>query len=314
MSKKFGKLEKVDLHELWNGGATDFTPWLSQEENLAELGNVLGMELEIQEQEQKPGTFHPDILCKDVLTDHFVLIENQMEKTDHAHLGQLMTCAAGRESATIVWVAGAFAEEHWAALAWLNNITDESINFYGVELDAFKIGDSLPATVFNIVVKPDGRARQVKKATSDQKATDVKRLQQEYWQGLKDYLEGNNSFVKLPNPPLNNLVNIPLGRSKYFLSVALNQKDISLNVWLVIIGEKAKKDFDRLYEVAYKDSLIEVNQNLIWDRMEADIRSGVTLKTYADYTEKNDWPNQFAWFKENLEKFDRYFRARVKDL
>ncbi len=314
MNKKFGKLEKVDLSQLWNGESPDFTAWLSQEENITDLGNAIGLELEVQEKEEKAGVFQADILCKDVLTDHFVLVENQLERTDHAHLGQLMTYAAGLEAVTIIWIAKTFSEEHWAALDWLNNITDESINFFGVEIEAYKIGDSLPAPNFNIIVKPNDWTKQAKKTTSKQKLTDIKLLQQEYWQGLKEFMETFKSFVKLPNPPTTSWFNIPLGRTNYFFSLAVNTRDNSVNLWLTIIGSKSKEDFDRLYEIAYKDSLTEVNQNLIWDRMQGNTRCAVTLKSYADFMEKTDWPNQFTWFKENLEKFEKYFKPKIKEL
>lgn len=314
MIRKFGKLEKVDLRELWNGEGKDFNPWLSQEENIAELGNAVGLELELQEQEQKVGIFRADILCKDVLTDHFVLIENQLDRTDHTHLGQLMTYAAGLEAVTVIWIARTFAEEHLAALDWLNNITGESFNFFGIEIGAYKIGNSLPAPNFNIVVKPNDWTKQVKKSTSVQKISDVKLLQQQYWQGLKNFMELNNSFVKLPSPPPNSWFNISLGRSSYYLSVSLNTRDSSINIMLSIIGPKAKEDFDRLYEIAYKDSILEVSQDLIWDRMQKNIRSAITLKAFADFMDKEDWANQFTWFKENLEKFDRYFRPKINEL
>jgi hypothetical protein len=281
MNKKFGKLEKVDLSKLWNGESTDFTAWLSQEENIADLGSAVGMELEIQEKEEKAGVFQADILCKDVLTDHFVLIENQLEKTDHTHLGQIMTYAAGLEAVTIIWIAKSFAEEHWAALDWLNNITDESINFFGVEIEAYKIGDSLPAPNFTIIVKPNDWTKQAKKTTSKQKITDIKLLQQEYWSGLKEFMEANKSFVKMPNPPTNSWFNIPIGKNNYFFSPRCQFMDNSINLWLTIIGAKSKEDFDRLYEIAYKDSLTEVNQNLIWDRMQETRDVPLLLKSYA---------------------------------
>lgn len=312
----FGKLEKVDLHELWSGGTVDFTPWLFEQENLIELGNAIGMELEVQEtgREQKAGMFQADILCKDLLTDHFVLIENQLERTDHSHLGQLITFSAGLEAVIIIWIAREFTKEHQEALNWLNNITDESIRFFGIEVEAYKIGDSLPAPNFNIVVKPNGWTKQAKKSRSTHELTDLEILQLEYWQGLKNFMEANNSFVKLLGTPPKSWFDVARDKGRYFLTVTVNSRDNSLNIWLNIIGEKAKDDFDRLYEIAYQDSLTEVSQNLMWYKILAKVGCAITLKAYADFMEKNDWPNQFAWFKENLEKFDKFFRVKLKEL
>ena len=312
--KKFGKLEKVDLRELWRGGIADFNLWLSEEDNIVELGQVTGMELQIQKQEIKGGVSQADILCKNLLTDQFVLIGNQLDRTDHTHLGKLLTGAAGMEAVTIIWIAKAFTEEHQAALNWLNEINDQSVRFFGIELEAYKIGDSLPAPEFNIVVRPDSWIKTPKQSASSQKLTDIELLQLEYWQELKSFMEANHSIVQLLGTPPKSWFNVAKDKGKYFLSVNVNSQDSSLNIWLNIIGENAKEDFDKLCENAYKDSLIVINQDLKWYKIRAKIGCTVTLKAYADFMERKDWMNQFAWFKENLEKFDKFFRPKIDEL
>lgn len=126
-----GRLHSVDLREAWASESSDFTPWLAQEENLKLLGETIGIELELESQETEVGPFRADILCKDTATDNWVLIENQLERTDHSHLGQLLTYAAGLNAVTIVWIAQRFTEEHRAALDWLNEHTDGNINLLG---------------------------------------------------------------------------------------------------------------------------------------------------------------------------------------
>ena len=312
--KKFGKLEKVDLRELWRGGIADFNLWLSEEDNIVELGQVTGMELQIQKQEIKGGVSQADILCKNLLTDQFVLIGNQLDRTDHTHLGKLLTGAAGMEAVTVIWIAKEFTEEHQAALNWLNEINDQSVRFFGIELEAYKIGDSLPAPEFNIVVRPDSWIKTPKQSASSQKLTDIELLQLEYWQELKSFMEANHSIVQLLGTPPKSWFNVAKDKGKYFLSVNVNSQDSSLNIWLNIIGENAKEDFDKLCENAYKDSLIVINQDLKWYKIRAKIGCTVTLKAYADFMERKDWMNQFAWFKENLEKFDKFFRPKIDEL
>jgi Domain of unknown function (DUF4268) len=312
--QKFGRLEKVDLHEVWYGGTKDFTPWLSEQENLNEFGNALGMELEIQEQRQNISVAPADILCKDALTNQPVIIICQLDRTDHTHLGQLITYAAGLEAKSIIWVARTFAEEHWSSLTWLNQVAGGSVNFFGVEIEAFKIGDSLPAPNFRILVKPNGWIKKPKRSVPGEKLTGIELLQLEYWHGLKNFMEANNSFVKLLGTPPKSSFNVPHEKGKYYLTVSVDSRDSSLNIWLNLIGEKARNDFDRLYEIAYSDSLVEVSQNLNWYKIHEKLGCAITLKAYADFTVKNDWPNQFAWFKENLEKFDKFFRDRIEKL
>ncbi len=124
MTKKdLGKLEKVELRDIWETEGQGFTPWLAEEKNLEMLGEAIGIELELEAQEKDVGPFRADILCKNLEDDSLVLIENQIERTDHKHLGQLLTYASGLQSVTIVWIAAKFTEEHRAALDWLNEIS-----------------------------------------------------------------------------------------------------------------------------------------------------------------------------------------------
>ncbi|MFZ1379459.1 MAG: DUF4268 domain-containing protein, partial [Saprospiraceae bacterium] len=306
-----GRLEKLDLRTYWKREATDFTPWLAQEENIQLLSEIIGIELEVQSQEESVGPFNADILCKDTINDHYVLIENQLERTDHTHLGQLMTYAAGLDAVTIIWIAQKFTEEHRAALDWLNRITDDTFTFFGIEIELYKIGESNPAPMFNIVSKPNDWTKQVKKSTSTQSTTEIKRLQQEYWQGLKDYMEIKKSFVKMQNPLLQHWTNIAIGKSNFHLSASVNSRDNSINIWLNIMGAKAKENYEKLYEISFENSLKEVSHDLVWDKMEGRKMCAVMLKASADFTNRADWSNQFEWYKEHLEKYTKYFKPRI---
>ena len=134
--KKFDlkKIEKVEIRNIWENEGTEFTPWLAKEENIELLGSAIGIDLVVEAQEKVVGPFRADILCKDEANGNWVLIENQLEKTDHKHLGQLLTYATGLNAVTIIWVAAKFNEEHRAALDWLNKITGEDCNFFGVQI------------------------------------------------------------------------------------------------------------------------------------------------------------------------------------
>tara|TARA_R110001599_G_scaffold294201_1_gene498180 strand:- start:6655 stop:6963 length:309 start_codon:yes stop_codon:yes gene_type:complete len=90
-----GRLTKIDLRDIWKTEAQDFTAWLAQEDNMAILSETLGQDLEVEAQERNIGPFRADILCKDLDDNSWVLVENQLERTDHTHLGQLLTYASG---------------------------------------------------------------------------------------------------------------------------------------------------------------------------------------------------------------------------
>ena len=143
---ELGRLKQVELRNIWENEAQHFTPWLAAEENLSVLADTLDMELELKDQEMDVGQFRADILCKNADGGSWVLIENQLERTDHRHLGQLLTYAAGLHAVTICWIAENFTEEHRATLDWLNEITDGRFQFFGLEIEVWKIGNSLPRT------------------------------------------------------------------------------------------------------------------------------------------------------------------------
>jgi len=147
-----GRLEPVDLREIWKHEALAFTPWLAQ--NLDRLPDALGVPLSLEAVEHSVGPFSLDILAT-TSDDRKVIIENQLEPSDHRHLGQCLTYAAGVGASVIVWVLPRLQAEHRAALDWLNEHTDEGIQFFGVEVSAVRIGESLPAPVFAVEARPN---------------------------------------------------------------------------------------------------------------------------------------------------------------
>ena len=165
MCQNLKQLTPVDLNEVWETEPHHFTPWLAQEENLTLLGKTLGMELELEAQEMNVGDFRADLLCKNTEDDSWVLIENQLEQTDHKHVGQLLTYAAGLDASTVIWIAKTFRSEHCAMLDWQNRITDERYRFFGVEMKVWQIEDSARAVQFDVVSSPNNWTRGVSRDT-----------------------------------------------------------------------------------------------------------------------------------------------------
>ena len=192
MNHTLGRLEPVDLRSVWGHEEHDFTPWLAGEENLALLGDTIGLDLELDEREKAVGPFRADIVCKDTASNSWVLVENQIERTDHNHLGQLLTYAAGLDAVTIVWIADRFTDEHRAALDWLNEITGEEINFFGLEVELWRIGESAIAPKFNVVSKPNEWIKTVtaSRQTKSADLTPTKQLQFEYWTRFRALQQG----------------------------------------------------------------------------------------------------------------------------
>lgn len=314
---QLGRLERVDLREVWADEASKFTPWLAQEDNLVLLGDTIGIDLELEATEKDVGPFRADILCKDTRTGHWVLIENQLGRTDHGHLGQLLTYAAGLNAVTIAWIAAPFTDEHRATLDWLNEITDDQFSFFGLEIEAWRIGDSLTAPKFNIISKPNDWSRSVTKAAggiSEAALTETKKLQLEFWTAFRSYIENNSSVINATKPFPQHWMTFSVGRSNFVLQAIANTRDKRIALYLQIGGPDAKPFFYLLRE---RKGEIEqsVGEALDWRELPDKTESHIYLsKDHSDPTDKSRWGEQHAWLLEKLEKFDTTFRPTVKSL
>lgn len=317
MKPQLGKITKVDLREIWETEDKHFTPWLADEENISLLGETIGIDLEMESQEKNVGPFRADILAKDTSTNHFVLIENQLESTDHKHLGQIMTYAAGLDAFSIIWIAKQFTEEHRAAIDWLNRITDESINFFGIEIEVLKIADSIAAPQFKIVAKPNDWTRSVKKAAVDNEISEVKIKQQEYWTALKNYVEDNGTPFKMQKPLAQHWTTVALGKSGFFLSLTVNSVKKVIAVTFEINTDNAddnKRYFDILKEEYSKQAATDISGKLVWQRLDDKKLSQVSLTNDFNFLDTSSRQVQLEWFLETTIKFNKFFRPKIKAL
>ncbi|MGD0237533.1 MAG: DUF4268 domain-containing protein [Syntrophorhabdales bacterium] len=314
------RLEKVELRLVWKNEAGDFTPWLAQEGNLRLLSDAIGIDLELHMQEKAVGPYSADILCKDTATGAWVLIENQLEKTDHNHLGQLITYSAGLDAVTIIWIAASITDEHRAALDWLNEITGDDFNFFGIEIELWKIGDSLTAPKFNIVSKPNDWSKTLKQSRTVSPAdlTETKRLQLEYWTAFRQYMEESKSTVKCQKPLPQHWMNHSIGRAGFVMcSIAsafnteTNTYGGEIRVEMVVLD--AKKYYEHI-ENQKEEIQAELGFPLVWSTQEGTKSRKVYVRNDANITNKADWKNQHRWLKEKLELFYKTFSPRIRAL
>lgn len=308
MTVKLGKVVQVDVRTAWPNEAAHFTPWLASPDGLELLQDALGMDLEVEATEQFIGPFRADILAKrtDTPDEHWVLIENQLEKTDHRHLGQLLTYAAGLKAATIVWVAQDFAEEHRAALDWLNDITSEDYQFFGLQIELWQIGNSEPGPMFNVVAEPNEWTREVQHS-AESAPSDLKQQQLRYWQALRSKLAERASPVRIPSAKPRHYVNVRVGRSGTWISAIAQSQRKAISVEFLFRGPPGKVWFDEL--LAHRQAIEErVGAPLDWQRMEGKKRSRVSLqRDDLDPTDESQWSMQHDWLMETLEKFREVF-------
>lgn len=316
--KKLARLESVELREQWPDEAGDFTPWLAQEENLALLGETLGIELELEAQEKSVGPFRADILCKDTDSNAWVLIENQLEKTDHNHLGQLLTYASGLEAVIIIWIASSFTEEHRSTLDWLNRITDKSFHFFGLEVELWRIGDSPRAPKFNIVSKPNDWSRSVVQAARGQSSkTEI--MQLDYWTQFSQVLnEIGGPVLGNKKPQSSPWMGYPIGRSGFSLNAAMIPTKQQLKSEIAISTDKAKPFFYLLREQSQdiKQKLnLEQGALLKWEEKPGQIISRIVIYlNNIDPRNRQDWPRQHKMLASKLNDMHRVFYDRVQEL
>ena len=309
-----GSLKKVDVRHIWQTEAQHFTPWLAQ--NLDILAETLDMELEIEAQEKNVGPFRADILCRDTLDKSWVLIENQLERTDHLHLGQLLTYASGLKAVTIIWISTHFTEEHRSALDWLNNITDDQFKFFGLEVELWQIGDSPVAPKFNIVSKPNDWSRSVGQAARQIETgtlTDIKAAQLEFWTQLAEKLK-ENSHIRPQKPMPQHWAVFRIGRSGFHISGLHNTRDKCIGVELYIDHQNAKDFYNQLY--AQKNDIeAEIGHELIWKELPNKSASRIILYLRdVDPMDRSRWDEYQDWLIKYIEAFDRAFRNRIRNL
>lgn len=309
-----GRLQPVDLRSIWTSEAGDFTPWLAQEENLTLLGETIGLDLELEGTEQNVGPFRADIVCKDTATNSWVLIENQLERTDHSHLGQLITYAAGLNAVTIVWIADRFTEEHRAALDWLNEVTIPDVNFFGLEVELWRIGSSPAAPKFNVASKPNDWVKTVTASRERGELTDTQRWQLAYWTTLMELVARDGNAIRPRKPQPQVWMDFAVGRTGFSLQAVAHAPDQNVRVSLSVTVPEAKAFFKQLY--ADKAAIeAEIGAALTWQENPTKKTSYISIYRFnCDPTDETSWPEQHRWLLSTLEAFHRVFAPRIKQL
>ena len=310
-----GTIKKVDIREVWPNEAADFTPWLA--ENLATLGKALGLDLEFQAQEAPVGGYSLDILARDVQSGRPVVIENQLGQTDHTHLGQLLTYAAGFDANVIVWIAKEFRDEHRQALDLLNHRTGEESEFFGVEVELWKIGESPPAVNFNLVSTPnEWRKQTVNSPRAGGPVSEKGGKYREFFQGLIDSLREQHQFTNAKKGRPQNWYSFSAGRTGFSYGVSFNRDGRARVELYIDTGERErnKQAYDWLED--QKASVeSELKVSLEWERLDSRRASSISVRrlgTIDDDPETLKALND--WMIEGLLDFRRVFGPRLAEL
>ena len=299
-----GTLKEItDLRSIWPHEALNFTPWVA--ENVDLLADAVGLDITVDETESSVGDFNVDIYSSETGTDRKIIIENQLEDTDHDHLGKLITYASGKGADVVIWVVKHAREEHKAAVEWLNNHTDDKIGFFLCEIKLFQIGDSQIAPAFTVVERPNDWTKEIRK-TASANSTQQQRL--EYWQAFNDYAFSDANFSRIFNkrkPTTDHWMDFSIGSSACHIAVSQIQKRKAVDVELYINDDKEL--FKSLF--AHKDEIEKnMEMELEWKELPERKASRILIEKTVDLDDRATWPEQFDYIMDTCIKMKRAFK------
>jgi len=304
-----GRLSPVKLRDYWEDERA-FTRWLVGDENLELLSEALGLQLQVEGTHVRVGSYEADVLAKDADDEQRVVVENQLDKTDHDHLGKALVYSAGLGAKTVVWLARTITDEHRQTLQWLNEATGESLRFFGLEIELWRIGDSPPAPKFNVVCSPNEWVNVVRTPGS---TSGVKALQLEFWRAFQEHLQTSNTKFRGRTPRPNNWYDFAIGRSGFNLSLTVNTQKKRVGCELYISHSEAKLAYGLLLEQRQQIDG-EVGSELDW--MELPGKNACRIIEYrdGDIRARGVWPELFEWMLGQLNVFSSTFAERVSTL
>ena len=307
---KIGKLQEVNIRDLWKHEQYDFSAWLANEENIELLNEKIGLTLVDINTEAYVGSYRCDIVAVDETTGVKVIIENQLENSNHDHLGKIITYASGLDAKVIVWIVKDARDEHRSAIEWLNNNTSQDINFFLIELHAYKIGDSEPAPMFQVVEQPNDFIKELnnKKSTDTMTKSQSERL--EFWTLFNDHLINRGKPFNVRKAVTAHWYSVAIGTSEACINVTLVNKDSYIGVELTIADNKAL--FDKIYEERANIQK-ELGFELDWQRLDNSRASRILYK--IDGLNFNDHSNYDKLIEEAIDKviaMREVFKKRLK--
>ena len=308
---QLGKVEKLPIREQWKNEEYDFTPWLAKDENIQLLGDEINLDLEVEGIEQAIGSYKADIVATDG-NNRKVIIENQLEKTDHKHLGQIITYASGVEAQIIIWVCSQVTDEHRQAINWLNEVTRADIAFFACEIELWRIGNSQPAPKFNIVASPNDWTKVVKSTANSKDLSETKKAHLDFWNGFKAYMEEEETSLKLRQPRPQHWYTMAVGRSKFQISLTTNTQSKEIGCEIYIRGKEAKEAFAQLKQ--QKEPIESALDKLEWHELPDGQDCRIKQTFNGDSKNKEQWGTLHYWLKDKSETFYEVFAPIIKTL
>ena len=306
---KISRLEYINIRDIWQHEATDFTVWLA--DNIDYINETLGVTLNVLETEKQVGSFNVDIYCEDEQGSS-VIIENQLEKTDHSHLGQILTYAVGIDAKTIIWISPNPRVEHVEVIEWLNEVTPVDMSRYILKIEAVKIDDSPIAPLFSIVAGPSQERKATGEVKKDVAERHLKRIQ--FWEGLLPILNDKTNLFKNISPSSDNWLSAGTGMGGIYYQVVIRKDDASIKLIIDKNKELNKKIFDCLYEK--KDEVEKAfGSEINWKRMDNQVSSRIEHDMdCCGLDDESTWDKGYEIIADTLIKWDKAFEPHYNEV
>ncbi|NLT07922.1 MAG: DUF4268 domain-containing protein [Ruminococcus sp.] len=307
---KIGKLQEVNIRDLWKHEQYDFSAWLSQSDNIELLNEKIGLTLVDINTEAYVGAYRCDIVAVDETSGIKVIIENQLENSNHDHLGKIITYASGLDAKVIVWIVKEARDEHRSAIEWLNNNTSKDINFFLIELHAYKIGDSEPAPMFQIVEQPNDFIKESKNNKSAETVNKSQSERLEFWTQFIDHVINRGKPFAVRKAGTAHWYDVSIGTSEAKISVALINKDSYISVELYIYDNKAL--FDKLFE-EHEEIEHQLGFQMEWLRLDNSKASRILYKINGlNFDDHSNYDELIETAIDRVIKIREVFKNRLK--
>lgn len=310
MATNLSRITKLNPREIWKHEALDFTKWLAKEENISVLSEELGIEIENIKAEAAAGRYNVDIIGDESYTKRKVIIENQLEPTDHKHLGQILTYASAYDAALIIWVVTDYTEEHRQAIDWFNRNIAVGISFFLLQIEVFKIDNSLPAPKFNVICEPNDWGKTIKKSENGDAISELKLQQQEFWEVIKNYAGSVSTSLNYSRPPKpQHWYEVAIGTSKCCISLTQNSLKKYVGCELYIWSDATL--FNKLF--SQKDQIEkELGFEVQWMELPNATASRIIITYSGDPRDRTKWDEYKKWLVRTADLFSKVFIKYIK--
>lgn len=293
---ELGKLEKIELREVWRHEALDFTRWLAKKENIAILSKEIGIDIEVIETEMSVGRYNVDIYARDIESNKRIVIENQLENTNHDHLGKMLVYAAGLDADIAIWIVKDVNEEHRQAVEWLNDNSFEKINIFLVKVELWQIDNSPIAPKFQVICEPNNWAK-VLKQQSKENVSDLELKQMEYWQGFVDYAKSKDKTYISQRPSIYNWYVIRIGSSDYKIKLVHSVNSDMIRCQLEIFNDSIYKKLEQ-----YRTEIDNKINGLEWEYLEDRKVNRISCNNSS-----KDNASSYVWLLDMVDRFKEVF-------